>query len=71
MSLYTDLVAAGIEVSNHESDLYFPSSPESRAILFNYDLESKNATCFRSNIDGKTWIDVPFAFDPFWEKRNA
>ena len=70
MSLYTDLIEAGVEVSNHESDLYFPSTAVSRPILKRHPAEAGLASCFRSNIDGKTWIDVPFAFDPFWEKRQ-
>ena len=24
---------------------------------------------FTSNIDGKRWIDVPFAYEPFWKKK--
>lgn len=66
-SLYQMLVSAGIEVSSHASDLYFPVTEESRRILERYEFK-QNVTTFRNNIDGKLWYDAPFAFDPFWEE---
>jgi hypothetical protein len=27
-------------------------------------------TPFTSNIDSKRWINVPFAYEPFWEKQE-
>ena len=66
-TLYSDLKAAGIPISNHESDLYFKYSPESVAILDKYPLEKSNAQRFRNCIDGTTWVDVPFAYIPWWE----
>lgn len=70
MSLYTDLIEAGVEVSNHESDLYFPRTPETVAILLKHPVQKSIAQNFRNQITKTTWIDVPFAFDPFWEKRS-
>ena len=72
MSLYTELVAAGIETSNRYSDLYFPVSEESTKILTAYSKEKSIAQRFKSNIDGVMTYEVPFAFDPYWEgKLNA
>jgi hypothetical protein len=71
MTLYQELKEAGIKIDSHESDLYFENTPESRAILEKYPLEKKNSTRFQSSIDGTPWIDVPFAYLPFWEKRMA
>ena len=69
-SLYQALVAAGIPVSNHCSDLYFQWTDESRAIRKQYP-EIKRCSLFTSQdpADNKaTWCDAPFQFDPFWEK---
>lgn len=67
MSLYTDLVSAGVPVSSWQSDLYFPVTPETRAILANYPKQCRSV--FTSNVDGKRMFECPFAFDPFWERK--
>lgn len=71
MSLYTDLVAAGIEVSNWQSDLYFPVTEEAREILSRHPLQKANATTFTCQITRQRHYDVPFAYDPYWEARGA
>lgn len=65
MSLYAAIVAEGIKTDHHESDLYVRATPRAFAIL----REFKRAGChtFRSQIDGLLWIDVPFAYEPFWK----
>ncbi len=70
-TLYAELKAAGVEVANHESDLYFPDTEETRAILDRHPLQKNNAQRFTNQAapnKGERWIDVPFAFIPFWEK---
>ncbi len=67
MSLYTDLVEAGIEVSNWQPDLYFPGSYESMEILAKYPKQTR--TLFKSDIDGRPMVEAPFAFDPYWESK--
>lgn len=68
--LYTALTEAGIPTANHESDLYFKFTPHSMQILDKYPLEAGNAKRFTNNIDGKIWVDVPFAYTPFWEAKQ-
>lgn len=68
-TLYQDLVAAGVEVSSHESDLYFPVTEASMEILSRHPLEKENSTRFLHNVTYAHWVDVPFAYDPWWEKR--
>lgn len=68
-SLFSRIIAAGISYDSHESDLYLPDTPEVRAILADFPLEKSNARPFRSLVDGKPWLDVPFAFLPYWEAR--
>ena len=68
MNLYEELVSNNIPVDNHESDLYFLSTPVSMKILAKYPTQKTNSSLFKSNTDNKIWVDVPFAFLPFWEK---
>lgn len=73
MTLYDELVAAGIPVSNHESDLYFKATPEALNLLKKYPTELSNAVSFINQAaphKGERWIDVPFAFTPWWEARR-
>lgn len=67
MSLYTDLIEAGQPVANHYSDLYCPVNNTTRALI---NKHKATATIFRNQVEGGLWFDVPFMFDPFWEKRS-
>ena len=69
MSLYTDLIDAGIECGSHCSDLYFPATAETVAILKRHS--GVHATRFRHNVHGTTWYEVVFGFDPYWQKVDA
>lgn len=64
MSVYTDLKEAGIPLDSHESDLYVLSTSEAWVIIRKH---KKRGESFKSQIDGKIWIDLPFCYDPFWE----
>jgi hypothetical protein len=66
-SLYQDLLAAGIPTDHHESDLYVLDTPTARSLIARH---GKKGSGFKSQIDGLRWIDVPFAYDPFWEKKG-
>ena len=67
-SLYDDLVAAGAELDNHESDLYVKANPETAGVIMRH---GRSLHPFRSRVDGLTWYEVPFAFAPFWRKRGG
>lgn len=72
-SLYEALILAGIEVENHESNLYFPRTEQTLAILKQFPLQKANAETFTNQATphkGEAWIDVPFAYKPFWDKVN-
>lgn len=73
-SLYSRLIAAGIPCSNWQSDLYFPVTDESRAIVAQCLADGAIKTrpgVFRSNIDGRATFDAPFQFDPYWQAREG
>jgi hypothetical protein len=69
MSIYAEVKAAGGYIGNHESDLYIEDTAENRTILARYPVEKSNATWFRNQVTGKSCIDIPFGFMPFWEAR--
>jgi hypothetical protein len=64
MSIYTELLAAGVPLDNHESDLYALVTPESAKILCKHNQRLRS---FESPMDKAMWFDIPFAYDPFWE----
>ena len=68
MSIYSDLLAAGVPLDSHESDLYAKDTPETRAVLAQYPEQDRKP--FRSAVDGAIWFDLPFRFDPFWEAKS-
>ena len=69
-SLYHELKSAGIELDSHYSDLYVKDSPQARAIIQRHmDKKARFPSLFISQIDGKPWFDIPFAFMPYWELR--
>lgn len=67
MSLYTDLIDAGIPVSNWQSDLYCPVNETTTTLVKKH---GKSVRTFKNQVEGGLWYDVPFAFDPFWERRG-
>lgn len=73
MTLFEQLQQANIQTDSHRSDLYFPVTEQTSAMVNEYKFKS-NVTTFTSQIDGKRWYDAPFAFDPYWdavERRSA
>lgn len=67
MSLYTDLIEAGCEVSNWQSDLYVVRNDTALEIFKRH----KQKPCsFISAVDGTPMLEAPFQFDPFWESRQ-
>lgn len=70
-SLYEEIVAAGIRFDHHASDLYIPDTERTREILGRYPGEWQNAQAFICQKSGEPWIDVPFAYTPYWDAVEA
>lgn len=66
--IYPALLKAGATMDNHESDLYVLIDDISRPILDQHS--PMGATKFRSELDGKLWMDIPFAYLPYWERKE-
>ena len=67
--LFEAVKAQGIAYDNHESDLYVEATPEARALVAQYECRG-NVTGFRHQVTGRPWLDVPFAFSPWWDARR-
>lgn len=64
--VYAALTKAGIKTDSHESDLYALDTPEARRIVHacGYRLHPFTST------DGGRWLDLPFAYTPFWKDKE-
>ena len=71
MTLYTDLLAAGCKIDHHETDLYVEASPRALEVIRAHGkrVDGWNAQRFKSQIDGSSWLDIPFAYDPAWNAK--
>jgi hypothetical protein len=63
------------DISSHYSDLYVRYTPEAKQIIDEYKRENDLrgwglCSFFTNHIEGGTWIDVPFAFDPYWTNKG-
>jgi hypothetical protein len=69
-NLWAAIRKAGIEYSSHESDLYLPDRPEVWAIIDRFPVQKGIARRFKHQPDGASWVDVPFAYLPWWKARE-
>lgn len=65
--IYEEVVRLGLEHGNHESDLLVKVTPESKKLVDAYEFKC-NVTTFYNTDDCSRWYDIPFAYDPFWDK---
>ncbi len=79
MTLYETLKEAGAEIGSHCSDLQVKSTPKVESIVKQFCTPPADGsywhgyprpTRFNSRIDGALWIEVSFAFDPYWLTRG-
>ena len=74
-SLYAQLVAAGVPVDHHESDLYFKATPESHLIVERMRVGPgrcvTHISTFAHAVTGELWYEAPFMFEPWWIARTG
>jgi len=56
------------EISHYQSDLYLKVTQVSEKIIAEYEFK-QSVRMFFSEVDKCYWFDIPFAFDPFWNKK--
>lgn len=69
-SLFEEIERSGVpdsDISHWNSDLYLRVTPETTAIIDGYEFKNQVST-FIDEIDGKPWYEVPFAYDPAWNR---
>lgn len=71
MTIYEEMKAHGVAIDSHESDLYVEDTPTSRVILAGHSGFASTAKRFTNQVTGTTWIDIPFAYDPFWKNKRG
>lgn len=67
MSLYQELSKLGLPMDSHESDLYVKWSPEAAALV---RATGRVFQSFRHQVTGERWLEVPFAYEPWWKNRG-
>ena len=60
MNIKKELINAGQKVETHASDIYTLKNEITEKIISMYEFKN-NVTCFISQIDNKTWYEIPFA----------
>lgn len=71
MNHMEELALAGIPIASHESDLYCRDTPESREIIQRHGYRFTLFRNQRPSHKGELWLDVPFAYLPYWEAKAA
>jgi hypothetical protein len=71
-TVYESLKFAGARMAHHEADLYVKVDPLSRRVI-REALEEKRLlnqpTLFEATDGSGLWYELPFSYDPFWDKR--
>jgi hypothetical protein len=68
MSLYQEACKAGLQMDSHYSDLYLLRTPTAIRLCQEH---AAHWSTFTSQIDGKPWLDVPFAYEPYWAAKQS
>lgn len=69
MAIYAEMMRAGVPVEHHESDLYVPATDVTRQIVQAYRRAGMSGITTFKGSDGRTWFDIPFAYEPFFARR--
>ncbi len=69
MSIYEELLAAGLELDHRYSDLYVKDTPEARQIIASSKTHVKYSR-FLCERDHQFWLELPFQYDPFWQTNS-
>ena len=57
------------DIDHHCSDLYLRKTRQSEKLINDYEYRSQ-VSVFTSNIDNRLWYEIPFAYTPYWERRQ-
>ena len=57
------------EIDSHCSDLYVLKNSISDKFVSSYEFK-QNVKSFRSELDGKIWYEIPFAYTEYYKNRG-
>ncbi len=66
-TVYQDMLAQGIEIDHAEADLFVPDTPAAHAVLARHPAFEAITTRFRPTGSARFWLEIRFAYDPFWK----
>ena len=70
--LFDSIQLLGCEYGNHYSDLHFPKTKETTALIrTHYPSGGHMVTTFMNQLDGTIWYSAPFEYMPYWESLPA
>jgi hypothetical protein len=69
-TLWDIVEARGIPYANNSSDLYLPYSEEVRELLNDFPKQKELARQFINQTNQEVWLDIPFAYLPWWRERQ-
>jgi hypothetical protein len=63
-TLQEDLEALGVPMGNHETDLQVVDTPAVRRVIAKHGkrVDGHNVVQFRNEVEGGTWLEIPFAY---------
>lgn len=67
MSIYTEMVAAGIQCRNRDGHLLVPDVPTAHEIINQYPCFAQRTVAFCGE-NCSRWLEVPNAYDPYWDR---
>ena len=68
--LYAALVEIGAEIDSHESDLYVKINQPVIELVSRYRFKLQVSVFQDQRDNGGQWYDIPFAYQPFWDKAK-
>lgn len=69
-TIYSRLVRSGATLDHHESDLYVLVYGINIRELLTVAKSEGHAVTYFTDDAGARWADIPFAYDPWWERRG-
>lgn len=74
LTLYQLLTAHDIDHHHHESDLYVPANELTAELIAEWETANRcRVECseFWNAVDGGLWLDLPFQYDPYWQRSRS
>jgi hypothetical protein len=58
------------QIDHHDSDLYIMVTPESKKLINKYEFKNNVTTFISAFAPFVPWYDIPFAYTPYWDRKE-